>query len=819
MEEGRKPLSKKEIEGPEEASPEDQEKEINEPPLEAKKGEASTEENNPVNGKANTTEGSETEPGTPTEAEPIADIETEAVPPSGSAAQSEENEAAKVDSPEGGHAPLAKENEGLTEVSEVNHTAEATDDAVGTETSPKTMDSPREGGSPVVATPDATADEIAAETETSEAKTESVAAAVKATPAESVNKPATAASEPADSTEENASNTSEEAEDQDPSTSPQKEEEEDYAAMNMENLVGELQRLLRTESIAHISKKVNQIRQEFDKKFREHLEEKKEEFVENGGNEIDFRYQSVSKRQFNELMAEYREKRDQHYKEVERELKKNLEARQAIIEELKSLINVEEDMHHTYKNFKEIQERWRNAGPVPRNEYNNLWQTYHHHTEIFYDFLHLNRELRDLDFQHNLEEKEKLIARAEELKDEPDLNKALFELQSLHRMWKEDIGPVAKEKREDVWNRFSEATKALHHRRQEHLKILEADQKINLERKLELIARINEIAGNVAEEHKALQFQIRDIDKLREEFLAIGMVPKSQRDETWAAFKQAVRSFNRRKNSLYKDLKNEQLENLRKKRALIEKAVALKDSDDHEVVTPEMKRIQNEWKKIGHVPRKYSDKIWKEFKGACNEYFDRVHGEKRKEQKAEMENFKKKKDLMDRMAKAKLTGEREKDLKTIKAFIAEWKQIGHVPGNKRDINDSFNKKVDQLFAQLDIDKQQSQILRYGDRLEELSSGSDMKSVLQERSFIKRKIEESRQEIRQLENNMQFFSSSSGKNNPFLAEAEKNIEKLKGSLGVWEEKLKSVNILMHRLKKEKEEAEAKETGEDSSTEDQ
>jgi len=588
------------------------------------------------------------------------------------------------------------------------------------------------------------------------------------------------------------------------------ENDVDYASMNMENLVGELQLLLRTSSISTISKKVNQIRQEFDRKFRIHLEEKKEEFISNGGNEVEFHYQSVAKRQFNELMAEYREKRDQHYKQVERELKENLAERLEIIEELKSLINVEEDMHHTYKNFKEIQEKWRNAGPVPRNEYNNLWQTYHHHTEIFYDFLHLNRELRDLDFQHNLEEKEKLIRRAEELQEEPDLNKALFELQSLHKIWKEDVGPVAKEKRDEVWNRFSEATKAIHHRRQEHFKELEAELEVNLERKKEIIERIREIADNAATEHKALQGQIRKIEKLREEFLALGRVPKSKRDETWSAFKEVVRSFNRQKNALYKELKNEQLENLRRKRALIEKALALKDSDDYEVVTPEMKRIQSEWKKIGHVPRKYSDKIWKEFKEACNEYFDRIHSEKRKEHQAESKNLQAKKELLKRIEQIKLSGIREKDLETIKGFIADWKELGHVPFGKRDINDRFNKQIDQLFAHLDIDQKESQILRYGDKLKELSEGNDKRAVLSERSFIKRKIDESRQEIRQLENNMEFFSGSSSESNPLILEVQKKIDKHRGVLEVWEGKLKNVNILLNRLKKE-EEAEA--AGED------
>ena len=185
----------------------------------------------------------------------------------------------------------------------------------------------------------------------------------------------------------------------------------DYHAMSMENLVGELQRLVKNEKVQAISKHVSSIKYEFDQKFQEFIEHKKEEFVANGGNEIDFRYNSVSKRQFNEVFTEYREKRDRHYKQLEQTLKDNLQKRLDIIEDLKGLINVEEDINTTYKNFKDLQEQWRNAGPVPRNHYNDVWRTYHHHMEIFYDFLHLNRELRDLDFKHNLEEKLKLVER------------------------------------------------------------------------------------------------------------------------------------------------------------------------------------------------------------------------------------------------------------------------------------------------------------------------------------------------------------------------------------------------------------------------
>jgi len=247
----------------------------------------------------------------------------------------------------------------------------------------------------------------------------------------------------------------------------------EYHSMSMENLVGELQRLVKNEKVQSIKRHIDSIKHEFDHKFQEFVEQKKEEFVSKGGNAVDFKLSSVAKRNFNELLREYREKRQTYYKSLEKSLKENLENRLTIIEELKGLVSVEEDINTTYKNFKDLQERWRHAGSVPRNNYNDVWRTYHHHVEIFYDFLHLNRELRDLDFKHNLEEKEKLIAQAEALAEDADVGKAFRKLQTLHKIWKEDIGPVAKEQREPIWERFSAATKAMHVRRQEFLKDVE----------------------------------------------------------------------------------------------------------------------------------------------------------------------------------------------------------------------------------------------------------------------------------------------------------------------------------------------------------
>ncbi len=584
----------------------------------------------------------------------------------------------------------------------------------------------------------------------------------------------------------------------------------DYHSMSMENLVGELQRLVKNEKVQAINKHVSGIKHEFDLKFQEFLEHKKEEFVANGGNEIDFHYNSVTKRQFNEVYGEFREKRNQYYKNLEKNLKENLTNRLTIIDELKGLVNVEEDINTTYKNFKDIQERWRNAGPIPRNNYNDVWRTYHHHIEIFYDFLHLNRELRDLDFKHNLEEKVKLTEKAEALANEPDLGKAFRELQTLHKIWKEDIGPVAQEHREAIWERFSNATKAMHARRQEHYNALEATYEQNLEEKTKIIAAITAVAQNVATNHRGIQQQIKEMEALREAFFKAGKVPQKVNEATWASFKDAVREFNRGKNSFYKGLKKEQLDNLDKKRALLGLAVALKDSDDQAMATPEMKRIQSEWKKIGHVPRKYSDKIWKEFKDACNHYFNRIHAEKNEAQKEEFANFEKKSACLDRLKAFQLSGDRDKDIKAIKDFIAEWKTLGRLPYNKKHINGKFNKIIDALFKKLDVSRQESELLKYGDKIKQLANSDNDRAIGNERTFIRRKIDESKNEIRQLENNLQFFSNAS-EDNPLVKDVINNINRHKDALATWQTKLKNLNIMENKLNREAEAGENSEEG--------
>jgi ribosomal protein L17 len=568
-------------------------------------------------------------------------------------------------------------------------------------------------------------------------------------------------------------------------------EEKDYHAMSMDQLVTELNRLLKHHKIQTISKHVNQIKSEFNAKFEELLDEKKEEFINDGGNEIDFYYTNDTKKLFNQLYKEYRQNIKSYYREREQTLKQNLENRLAIIEEIKGLLNVEENINTTYKHFKELQERWRNSGPIPRDKYNNAWNTYHHHVERFYDFLHLNNDLRDLDFKHNYEQKLKIIERAEELAADDNINRAFRELQVLHKMWKEELGPVAKEHREEIWERFSNATKSIHDKRQAYYKDLDKAYEKNLEKKEEIIAQIQTIAEDKINSHGAWQKKIKEIEALREAFFNAGKVPLKVNEATWAKFKDAVRSFNRGKNQFYKNLKKGQYENLQKKKELIDIAEANKDSDDFEVVTPLMKKIQNDWKNIGHVPRRDSDKIWKQFKKACNHYFDRIHAKKKEEHQHLYDAFDKKAKLLEELKSLKLKDDVKSNIKILRDKIAEWKSIGHVPQNKRYIDGKFYKAIDETFDTLKMDKSKLEMVKFESKLENLANDdNDTRKLDNEQNFIRKKISEIKSEINQLENNLQFFSNVES-DNPLVKDVHKNIANHKKELDTWKVKLSKV----------------------------
>jgi hypothetical protein len=566
---------------------------------------------------------------------------------------------------------------------------------------------------------------------------------------------------------------------------------QNYEAMDMEKLVHELENLIETDKIMAVKNHVEEIKSVFLSKYNEFIDEKRDEFIqENPDSQEEFEYHLPLKSRFDSVYNNFKSKRNAHFKSLETDQKSNLQTRLSIIEELKSLINPGENIKDNLNQFNELRERWKNAGAIPKDKYNHVWNNYHFHVENFYDFLHLDREARDIDFKHNLEAKIKIIERTQELVQEPDVMKAFRELQSLHKIWKEDIGPVSRENREEIWIIFSDLTKQMHEKREALFEQLRGTEVENLAKKKEIIANIEAIAKEKVEMHSGWQAQIEKIEVLRNAFFNAGKVPSEVNEQTWGDFKTAVRNFNIHKNSFYKDIKKEQQTNLDKKNALVARAKELQDSEDFEVSTPIMKKIQDEWKKIGHVPRKFSDEVWNEFKTACNHYFDRLHAVRNVNESSEIESFDKKKAYLETIKDFVLTGNHKTDLDAIKAHIETWKSFGRVPFARRHIEGKFNKIFDGLFEKLSLSKKDTEMMRFSNRLDQLSDSNDSKKIDGEKIFLMRKVEEVQNEIFQLENNIQFFANAK-KDNPMVLEVKKNIERYREDLEMWKEKLKQI----------------------------
>ncbi len=571
----------------------------------------------------------------------------------------------------------------------------------------------------------------------------------------------------------------------------------DYEAMSMEDMVAELEKLVLVEKVMSVKDHVEEIKTAFLSKYHHFVDEKKQEFeAENTDTKEDFQYHFPLKSRFDQIYSHYRDKKNTHFKSLQTNLKTNLENRLAIVEELKNLIHSPENISNSLKQLNDIRERWKNAGAIPKDKYNHVWNNYHFHIENFYDFLHLDRDARDMDFKHNLELKQKIVARCQELVNESDVNKAFRELQDLHKIWKEDIGPVSREHREEIWVQFSELTKQMHDKREVLFEKMRGSEVENLEKKNNIIAQLEVLAKEKVDSHNLWLAQIEKIEALRNDFFQTGKVPSELNEPTWQKFKVAVKDFNTLKNSFYKDIKKDQNDNLSKKQALVAKAKELQENADFAATTPIMKQIQEEWKTIGHVPRKFSDKLWKEFREACNHYFEKLKEQKTEENVDEVAAFEKKKVYMETMRAFEMTGDHKTDLDAIKLHIETWKSLGKVPFARRHVEGKFNKILDALFEKLSLSKKDTDMMRFSNRMDQLSENNDTRKLDNEKIFLMRKIDEVQSEIFQLENNIQFFTNTRNakKENSIVLEVRKNIEKHREEMAVLKEKLKQLRSI-------------------------
>ena len=555
----------------------------------------------------------------------------------------------------------------------------------------------------------------------------------------------------------------------------------DYTILSLEELVKELQNILSNNPVNKIKDQIEVIKSAFNIKFGALLAEKKKVFLEEGGNVIDFQFTSSVKGDYNTLLSDYKKQRDAHYNAIDKQMNDNLDKRVQVIEGLKSLIE-NADANTMYKEFRVLQDTWRSIGAVSKTRYNDTWKTYHHHVERFYDLLHLSNDFRDLDFKNNLEEKLKIILKAEALAASADVNEAFKELQELHKIWKEDIGPVAKDVREDVWQKFSAITKEIHDKRHEHFRDMKSKYQDIIALKLAVVERFNAYDTSNNKTHKDWQNSIVETEKLRQEYFNAGKLPYAKSEEVWQKFKTATKKFNSSKNHFYKDEKSEQQENLKKKIALIEIAESLKESEDWEVATEAMKKIQADWKKIGHVPRKFSDDIWNKFKAACNSYFDRYHDQKNSVSKEQQANVDAKKAFLETLKE-----EKEHTKESVLDAIKTWQELGQLPRDVRYLEGKFNKQIDRLLEGLSLDKKEVAMLKFTHVIDGLFVNEDFRKLDSEQLFIRKKMDEVVKEMQQLENNLGFFSNAKD-DNPLVLNVKNRVNEFKEDLKIWKEKL-------------------------------
>ncbi|MBT5693685.1 MAG: DUF349 domain-containing protein [Flavobacteriaceae bacterium] len=520
-------------------------------------------------------------------------------------------------------------------------------------------------------------------------------------------------------------------------------------------------------------KQIQSINSVFEEKFQADLEINKQSFIKEGGNEIDFYFKPEYKKKFDQIGYDYREKRRNHYKSQEATQKVNLEKKKAIIEEIKNLINIEQNINTIYNSFRALQESWYNTGPIPRADNQNIWETYKHHVERFYDFLHLNRELRDLDFKHNYEEKLKIIEQAEALQQVPDIVRASRDLNTLHQLWKNDLGPVAKEHSEDLWNRFQEASRVIQSKRQTYQKDMVGAMKENLEKKETLLKEMKSLTESPLDTHKAWQNAINKYNKLREDFKTIGYVPAKESKATWQEFRDIGREFMRLKNVFYKEQKKEYDQNIDGKKALIEKSKAIVESETWESRVQEMKDLQKEWRGVGFVPRKLDNKLWDEFSEVQKIFFDRL---KTGFQHLSSEQEAMQKEKLAQIDKLK-TFTFSSDIKVLKEeynnFWDTWKAISRLDtGNQEKINYSFSNALLAGVKKVELDKDAKNEVLID--LNALILQGDSKRLQQELQTARTNVSTLKAELTQLENNLAFFSNSSSEN-PLFKNVEKQIK--------------------------------------------
>ena len=492
---------------------------------------------------------------------------------------------------------------------------------------------------------------------------------------------------------------------------------------------------------------------------------------------------------FFQTLKTYSFKKKKYFKELNSNQKANLEKRKDLIEKIKNLIIVDQNPNKLYSNFKILKEEWHNTGQVPINERNNIWETYRHHVGKFYDFLHLNRDLRELDFKHNYEEKVKIIEKAEELDKLDDIIKASRDLNDLHRLWKNELGPVAREHSDDLWKRFQDASQKIHSKRQNFQKEIVSIQQENFKKKEMVISKMKVISGSNPGSHNEWQSSIREFEKLKKEFQKIKNLKRNNNKKCWNDFRIVTKEFNTNKNNFYKNQKIELKKIIDIKKGLISEVENIINENKIAENTSRVKAIQDEWKKVGYLPRKISNSLWDEFRTITNKFYGILKSGAVNLSKDEQKAFEKKSKFIDsiKFSKKKYTLDDVKDF--IQNNLSEWNKLDNINLNSNNIlNNNLNRKIISILRSLELKNDEKDELSFDIEVELMKGNS--KEINKKLQFIKRKISDLEDESNQFQNNLEFFSNSST-DNPLFKNVSSKIDSINSRIDFWKKRITKI----------------------------
>lgn len=563
-----------------------------------------------------------------------------------------------------------------------------------------------------------------------------------------------------------------------------------------EEVVARIKELAASDKPAE-KQELDALKQTFYKIHKTDVANARAAFIENGGAPEDFLpAPNVLEDEFKEAMNVIKRKRAEELAETERQKAENLQKKQEILERIKSFCATPEEANQAYKEFKELQNEWKEIKLVPADKANELWKTYQLYVEQYYDQLKLNNEFREYDFKKNLEIKTRLCETAEALSEEPDIISAFQQLQNLHQEYKE-TGPVAKELREDIWARFKAASTVINKRHQQHFEELKAKEEENLARKTELCEQVEAIDITAFKTVADWEAHSATVIELQKAWRTIGFAPQKMNVKIFERFRTACDRFFTEKTAFFKRLKEEQSSNLKKKTELCEKAEALKESTEWKATADKLMQLQKEWKTIGAVPKKYSESLWKRFIGACDYFFEQRTKSTASQRNEEKENLQKKESVIERLKSLLENDEEENKAESVKELMKEWNEIGFVPFKEKDkIYKAYHEIVDQLFKTLNMSAARRHLDNFKNNLKnEMKEGTQ--GLARERERLMRAFENKRNEIKTYENNLGFLTCSSKKGNSLLNEMNKKMEKLKDELSLLREKITTIEEEMSK----------------------